>query len=103
MSTLRQSLVDYLAVRRSLGFKLARTEKLRGQYVTYLEERGSAGITTDMALAWATLPQAGSAWSYARLSAVRRFAIHMRSIDPATEIPPTHILVQKKQRATPLL
>jgi integrase len=103
MSTLRQSLVDYLAVRRSLGFKLARTEKLLGQYVTYLEERGSAGITTELALAWATLPQAGSAWSYARLSAVRRFAIHMRSIDPATEIPPTYILVQKKQRATPFL
>ena len=103
MSGLRQSLADYLAVRRALGFKLERTEKLLGQYVTYLEDRGSTGITTDVALAWATLPQAGSAWSYARLSAVRRFAVHMRSIEPATEIPPTHILFQKKHRATPFL
>lgn len=103
MSNLRQSLADYLAVRRALGFTLKRTEKLLVQFIAFLEDRGSVGITTEMALAWATLPQAGSAWSYARLSVVRRFAIHMRSIDPATEIPPTHILVQKKQRATPFL
>jgi integrase len=103
MNRLRPSLADYLAVRRVLGFKLVRTEKLLAQFVTYLEDRGSSVITTEMALAWATLPQAGSAWSYARLSAVRRFAVHMRSIEPATEIPPKHILVQRKQRATPFL
>jgi integrase len=103
MSNLREPLADYLAVRRALGFKLARTEKLLAQFITYLADRGTAGITTEIALAWATLPQAGSAWSYARLSAVRRFAVHMRSIEPTTEIPPTHILVQKKQRATPFL
>lgn len=103
MSTLRQSLADYLAVRRALGFKLARTEKLLGQFVTFLETGGGVAITTESALAWATQPQAGSAWSYARLSAVRRFAVHMRSVDPATEVPPTHILTQRKQRATPFL
>ena len=37
------------------------------------------------------------------LSVVRRFAIYMQSIDPTTEVPPTHILVQKKGRATPFL
>ena len=103
MSILRQSLDDYLKVRRALGFKLARTEKMLAQFVTYLEDRGNGRITTELALAWATLPQAGSAWSYARLSVVRRFAVHMRSIEPTTEIPPTHILVQRKQRATPFL
>ena len=57
----------------------------------------------ETALAWATLPQRGRTWAYARLSVVRRFANHLRGIDPATEVPPTHLLVQKKGRATPYL
>nr|WP_201010200.1 tyrosine-type recombinase/integrase [Rhizobium rhizogenes]QCL09626.1 integrase family protein [Rhizobium rhizogenes] len=103
MSILRQATTDYFAVRRALGFKLVRSEKLLGQFVTYLEQRGEVRITTEMAVAWAILPQAGQTWAYARLSVVRRFATYMRSIDPDTEVPPTHILVQKKGRATPFL
>jgi integrase len=34
---------------------------------------------------------------------VRRFANHMSGIDPATEVPATHLLVQQKGRATPYL
>jgi hypothetical protein len=33
---LRQALADYLAIRRSLGYKLARPEKLLSQFITYL-------------------------------------------------------------------
>ena len=32
MSPLRQALIDYLAVRRALGYKLERAEKLLGQF-----------------------------------------------------------------------
>jgi hypothetical protein len=35
MSTLRQALADYLAVRRVLGYKLVRAEKLLAQFLTY--------------------------------------------------------------------
>lgn len=103
MSILRQASIDYFAMRRALGFKLMRAEKLLGQFVSYVEQRGGDRITTEAAVAWATLPQSGQTWSYARLSVVRRFATYMRSIDPATEVPPTHVLVQKKGRATPFL
>jgi len=103
MSVLRQASTDYFAIRRALGFKLIRSEKLLRQFITYLEQHGKARITMEMAVAWAILPQAGQTWSYARLSVVRRFAVYMRSIDPATEVPPTHVLVQKKGRATPFL
>lgn len=103
MSILRQAIIDYFAVRRALGFKLLRSEKLLGQFVSYLEQHGEVRITTKMAVAWAILPQAGQTWAYARLSVVRRFATYMRSIDLTTEVPPTHILVQKKGRATPFL
>jgi hypothetical protein len=43
MSTLRQALADYLAVRRVLGYKLVRAEKLLAQFLTYVE--GKRGKT----------------------------------------------------------
>ncbi len=104
MSPLRQVLVDYLAVRRALGFKLERDEKLLIQFLTYMENLGEEHLSTETALAWATLPTGAhrSWWSY-RLSVVRGFATHLRTIDPATEIPPTDMLPWQPCRATPYL
>ena len=51
MSILRQASTDYFAVRRALGFKLIRSEKLLRQFITYLEQRGETRITTEMAVA----------------------------------------------------
>ena len=103
MNALRNALADYFVVRRALGFKLYRAEKLLAQFLTFVEERGEGHLTTETALAWATLPQRGQTWAYARLSVVRRFANHLCGIDPATEVPPPHLLIQKKGRATPYL
>ena len=38
-----------------------------------------------------------------RLSDVRQFAIHLRGIDPATQVPPADILPGRSRRATPYL
>jgi hypothetical protein len=56
MNALRQALVDYLAMRRVLGYELARAEKRLAQFLTYLEDRSENHVTTETALAWATLP-----------------------------------------------
>jgi len=104
MSALHQALSDYLAVRRVLGYRLVRTEKLLAQFLTYLEDHGEVHLTTKAALAWATLPPgADRSWASSRLSIVRRFAAHLRGIDPATEVPPTHLLPGRTCRATPYL
>jgi integrase len=104
MSELRQALADYLAVRRVLGYRLARAEKLLAQFLTYLEARGEGRLTTEAALAWATLPGgAHRGWMSARLSVVRRFAVYLRGIDPATEVPPSDLLPGRTGRATPYL
>jgi integrase len=104
MNALRQALTDYLAVRRALGYRLARAEKLLGQFLTYLEDLGEERVRTETALAWATLPQgAHRSWASTRLSAVRRFAAHLRGIDPATEVPPRDLLPGRSCRATPYL
>lgn len=104
MTDLRQALDDYLTMRRALGYKLDRAEKDLKQFITYLEGLGEDHVTTQSALAWATLPSgAHRGYLSARLSSVRRFAIHLRAIDPATQVPPTDLLPGRNPRATPYL
>jgi integrase len=104
MSSLHQALADYLAVRRVLGYRLVRAEKLLAQFLTYVEARGEDHLTTATALAWATLPSgAHRSWASTRLSIVRCFAIHLQGIDPATEVPARDLLPGQTCRATPYL
>lgn len=101
MSPLHDALSDYLALRRALGFKLARTEKLLCQFLAYLHEHGQAKITIEHALRWATFPGGGDAWRALRLGAVRGFASYLHSIDPEHEVPPAGLLPCPPHRATP--
>jgi integrase/recombinase XerD len=104
MNALRQALADYLAVRRSLGFKLQDSERLLTQFITFLEGRGQEHVTVEAAVAWATLPVQGHRrWLNARLTIVRRFAVHLRGIDPSTQVPPSDLLPGQRLRATPYL
>ena len=57
---LRDGLADYLALRRALGYRLARPEKLLGQFLDHLEQAGEATITVAAALDWARQPANGA-------------------------------------------
>jgi integrase len=104
MSPLRQYLHDYLAVRRALGFKLNRAEKLLEQFVTYVEARGERPLCIATILAWVTLPaNAHRNWLAKRISLVRGFARHLHAIDSANEVPPADLLPWQRCRATPYL
>lgn len=104
MSPLRTAVADYLSIRRALGYKLARHERLLPQFVDYLEQAGAATVTIEHALAWATLPsEASPRWRADRLSIVRTFASWLAAIDPATEIPSADLLPCPRQRAVPYL
>lgn len=104
MSSIRQALADYLAVRRALGYKLKRTEKLLHQFLTYVESLGEHHLRVETMLAWATLPKrSDSIWPSYRLCAVRGFARHLHAIDPATEVPSVDLLPSRQCRATPYL
>jgi integrase/recombinase XerD len=101
---LEERLAGYLAMRRTLGYKLARAEKLLDQFIAWLQERGEQTITTTSALAWATLPEAtGSGWHAYRLSVVRGFAAHVHALDPVHELVPQDLLPQRPRRAVPYL
>lgn len=104
MTTLHQALADYLCVRRSLGYKLQRTEKLLRQFLDYLDTAGTEIITTEHALTWAC--QTGpshSSWQSQRLAVVRGFARYLQSIDIDAEVPPQDLLPGRPRRASPYL
>src|SRR5438477_12428418 len=104
MSELRNALDRYLRIRRALGFKLRRAELLLTHFLTYMEANDATTVTTDVALAWATLPVKGSpAWWGQRLSVVRGFARHLHAIDPLHEVPPPDLVPARSRRATPYL
>ncbi|HZA79459.1 MAG TPA: tyrosine-type recombinase/integrase [Acidimicrobiales bacterium] len=104
MSGLHGELERYLAIRRALGFKLARAELLLADYLRYLDTICVDTITTENAFAWATQPANGSlSWWGQRLSVVRAFARHLHAIDPRHEVPPAGLLAAKSHRAVPYL
>jgi integrase len=105
MSPLRQALVDYLQIRRALGYKLERAEKLLLQYLEYLDARRADTVTIETAVAWASLPAAGKDghWWALRLSAVRGFARYLHALDPSHEVPPPDLLPDRSHRAIPYL
>jgi len=104
MSALWTTLERYLALRRALGFKLERDGMLLPDFLAFLEQHGSRHITTKLALEWAKQPADASAYWWAkRLGFVRRFALHVRAIDPKTEVPPADLIAYRTCRVTPYL
>lgn len=105
MSPLKQAMGDYLALRRSLGHKLAETERQLTKFVTYLDFIGAETVTMDAALAFVFDPDIDPASTIPsrRLSAVRGFARHLAGSDPTTQIPPAGLVTYRRRRRTPFL
>jgi integrase/recombinase XerD len=103
MSRLEEMVSDYLTIRRAVGFKLVEHQRLLPQFVEFVEQAGAGTVTTQLALDWAVRTSGNDSWKTARLSIVRGFARYLRTIDPATEIPPDGLLCAQPQHAIPYL
>lgn len=104
MTTLQAALADYLALRRALGYKLVEDGRVLEKFVAFVEQAGSAHITTELALHWATQSSKASPVHQAhQLSRVRLFAEYFSGIDPQTEIPPKGLLPTHYQRQAPYI
>ena len=104
MKPLRQGINDYIALRRSLGFKLRRMSEGLREFAVFLEQKAASYVTTELAMEWATQPASHQPSDWAqRLSFVRVFARHWHATDARTEIPPTGLLPFRPQRARPYL
>jgi integrase/recombinase XerD len=104
MTALRSALAGYLALRRALGSRLDRAEKLLGQFIGYLEARDADVITTAHAVTWVSLPEnASPRWPAIRMSAVRGFASYLSVIDSRHEVPPAGLFRDRRHRPVPYL
>lgn len=92
MSPLRQTLREYVSLRRGLGHKFVQPAKSLEGFVTFMEQCDTAFVTTKVALEWATQsPGKHASWAI-NLAHVRGFSRHLQTIDPRTEVPPVGLL-----------
>ena len=86
MSALSGHVEDYLRLRRALGFKLERAGQLAPAARRLPRGRRRGTITSELAIAWARLPERAQPNHWAqRLAIARGFARYLQTIDPATE------------------
>jgi integrase/recombinase XerD len=104
MSGLQQRVDEYLAIRRSLGYKLVDHGSALFEFVGWLDSRGAAVITAELALAWAqSRPTSSPVRMRQRLTMARRFAEYVHAIDPRTEVPAKDLLPAAQQRRAPYI
>jgi integrase len=104
MSPLRKALKDYLALRRSLGFKLVSAGAALHKFVDFLEQERASHVTSELALRWAgQSPDVHPAVGGQRLGFVRGFARYRSATDPRTEVPPLGLFPGRFPRCVPYL
>ena len=104
MSDLRESLGEYLAIRRSLGFILTTQARDLSNFVAFLEGEAAPYITTQLALRWTQQATGVQPMTRAaRLATVRRFAAWRSATDPRTEIPPQGLIPHRYRRKPPYI
>jgi integrase len=98
MNSLRECLHEYLAMRRALGFRLKKDERLLLEFAAFMERRRAKRITVKLSIKWAQ--RTGSTdrnYHAGRLRAIRSFARYRILIDPHTEIPSADILPRQRR------
>jgi integrase/recombinase XerD len=104
MKPLGQAVKDYLALRRSLGFKLLEYGDCLHEFVSFLKKNRAAHITNKLAVEYATQRQYEKPVSWSRrLIIVRGFASYRIGADPRTEIPSGGLLPFRSHRARPYI
>jgi integrase/recombinase XerD len=103
MSRLLAASEDYLAIRRTMGFKLEPHGRLLADLVAHLDALGQETITVTAVLAWAT-SRVGypKQWAF-RLTVARGFAGYLRALDGVSEIPSADLLPRDRTRVAPYL
>src|SRR5215471_9289858 len=103
MSNLQVAVEDYVAIRRSTGFKFEQAAELLSDFVRHLERDGSPIITSATSISWASGVGGHPNWWGKRLSVVRGFARYQQGLEPGHEVPPLGLFPTRPCRATPYL
>jgi integrase len=96
-------LTAYLELRRALGVKMERDERVLRDFVLFIHARGAATITSKMVFDWLEATNQPSTGAIAqRLSSVRQFLLHVSAALPDTQVPEFRLVVGYR-RPTPFL
>lgn len=101
MTKLRRAIDSYLALRRSLGFKLVGTSICLRDFAHFMEERHADYISRELAVEWATQRGNAAHTCAQQLAFVRGFAEYLSAMDPRAEIPERGLLPYPKVRPQP--
>jgi len=104
MNTLREALQEYLALRRSLGFKMYDAGLVLPRFLAFMEDHQALHITARLALEWVQQARTVQPAERARrLGFIRGFARYRSATDPLTEVPSPELLPYSSTRARPYL
>ncbi|MBZ9606180.1 tyrosine-type recombinase/integrase [Phyllobacterium chamaecytisi] len=93
----------YIALRRSLGFKLEKTGRHLSCFTHYAKEHGDIHVRAATALAWAEAVSSTRDSRYRRLQEIALFARFLHAEDPAHEVPNYHLFYRPKSRPAPYI
>jgi integrase/recombinase XerD len=93
---------EYLALRRSAGFRLRAHEFYLRNFARFAMERGEAFVRAQSALDWAALVPSPSQRG-SRLDVVRLFARHAKLEDPRHEVPPVGLFSSRRPPYRPFI
>ncbi len=93
----------YIALRRSLGFKLEKTARHLTAFTRHAVEIGDSHVRTATALEWTATVSSTPGTRYRRLQEITDFARFLYAEDPAHEIPPHHLFYRPCPRPAPYI
>ena len=104
MKSLRRSAGEFVAGKRSLGYKIEQPARYLQDFVSFMGRKKAGFITSKLALEWAMRPKqvTSHTWSI-RLRAIRQFARYRILADRRTEIPSTSLLSSRYRRRNPYI
>jgi integrase len=99
---LRAQAEDYLALRRTLGFRLDRAARRLRAFVQFATAQGDTHVRASTAVAWAAEAPSPAA-RHVRLRTIWRLARFLHAEDPAHEIPPATLFPAPTRRRLPYI
>lgn len=92
----------YIALRRALGFKLAKAARTLQAFAGHAMARGDTHVRTATAIAWAAAAPTPDS-RHRRLQAIALFARFLQAEDAAHEVPPQHLFYRPRSRPAPYI
>lgn len=93
----------YIELRRSLGFKLAKTGRHLTAFARYAVDRGDTHVRRETAIAWAAAVSSTPRSHQRRLQEIALFARFLHAEDRAHEVPQQHLKLSPATRPAPYI